>query len=346
MTLRPCARGRVSFLRVSAIIGSLLVTLVGPPVLAQGVGRPPNSPLHPAASAARANLAKPGAIHRVWRPRPHGLGHGRRPAPAGALASIAAANAAARDWPRSGAYLNSALIYDYEPGRLYTIRTSPRFLTTITLRPGEKLIAKAAGDTVRWVLGETVEGVGDQARVVVLVKPVQAGLRTNIVLTTDQRTYLIDAVSGDGDVYTSLLAWNYPFDQARELAESTARASSQAQVAAASSVDTGLAVDRLNFHYRVETTHGRSPHWQPLRVFDDGSKTYVEFPADLGTSEAPPLFLVGEKGEAELVNYRVRGVYYVVDRLLDVAELRLGDKSQTVVRITRLDAARLGGPRP
>ncbi len=66
----------------------------------------------------------------------------------------------------------------------------------------------------------------------------------------------------------------------------------------------------------------------------------MEFPPDLGTTEAPPLFLVGEKGQAELVNYRVKGVYYVVDRLLDVAELRLGDKTQTIVRITRLDSPR------
>jgi type IV secretion system protein VirB9 len=136
------------------------------------------------------------------------------------------------------------LIYDYEPGRLYTIRTSPRFLTTITLRPGEKLIAKAAGDTVRWVIGETVEGTGDAARVIVLVKPVRAGLRTNIVLTTDQRTYLIDAVSDGGDIYTSLLAWNYPIDQARDLAESTAKAVSQGQVAAASSVNAAAGLRR------------------------------------------------------------------------------------------------------
>jgi len=335
MTVRPDARGRASLSFLVMLAGALALTVAATVAQAQGVG---HRPAAASKAVAAARGAKPGKAHRMSRSSLRR--RGGRPSSTTAVALIAAANDAARDWPRSGAYLNSALIYDYEPGRLYTIRTSPRFLTTITLRPGEKLIAKAAGDTVRWVLGETVEGGGDQARVVVLVKPVQAGLRTNIVLTTDQRTYLIDAVSGDGDVYTSLLAWNYPFDQARELAESTARASSQAQLAAASSVATGLAVDRLNFHYQVETTHGRPPHWQPLRVFDDGSKTYVEFPADFGTSEAPPLFLVGETGEAELVNYRVRGVYYVVDRLLDVAELRLGDKSQTVVRITRLDGPR------
>jgi type IV secretion system protein VirB9 len=298
-------------------------------VLAVALGAPAWSAVQPpvaVAHPAKAESLQPAHAHdRHRRLR-------RRQSGVGPVASIAAANAAARDWPKPSAYINSALIYDYEPGRLYTVRTSPRFLTTIMLKPGEKLIAKAAGDTVRWVLGETAEGSGDADRVVVLVKPVRPGLRTNMVLTTDQRTYLIDAVSGDDDVYTSLLAWNYPLDQARDLAASR----SKAEADAASSVDTRLAIDRLNFRYRVEPVHARAPRWQPVRVFDDGAKTYLEFPADLSTQEAPPLFLIGSGGDAELVNYRVRGAYYIVDRLLDVAELRLGGPPQTVVRITRL----------
>jgi P-type conjugative transfer protein TrbG len=288
-------------------------------------------PASPPAVAARHPPSLSGAPFagaRRLAPRRKGRHRGRSVL----LRSIAIANAAARDGPSAGAYVNSALIYNYEPGRLYTIRTSPRFLTTITLQPGEKLIAKAAGDTVRWVLGETAQGTGPQARVVVLVKPVQADLRTNIVLTTDQRTYLIDATSSDGAAYTPLIAWNYPQDEARELAAQLARTAVQAT----SSVETGLSVERLNFRYRIEVPHGPAPKWRPLRVFDDGAKTYIEFPADLGAAEAPPLFLIGPAGQAELVNYRVKGGYYIVDRLLDLAELRLGDKTQVVVRIRRL----------
>jgi type IV secretion system protein VirB9 len=131
----------------------------------------------------------------------------RRSRPHRALGVSARANAEARDFPSSGAYVNSALFYAFEPGRIYTIQTSPRFLTTIQLRAGEKLIAKAAGDTVRWVLGETQAGAGETAQVTVFVKPIRPGLRTNIVLTTDQRTYLIDAVSNASATYTSVLAW-------------------------------------------------------------------------------------------------------------------------------------------
>jgi P-type conjugative transfer protein TrbG len=246
----------------------------------------------------------------------------------GPLSTVQSANSGARDYPTSGAYINSALYYDFEPGRLYTVHASPHFLTAITLRPGEKLISKAAGDTIRWVLGETVQGTGASQQVIVMVKPVRGNLRTNIILTTDQRTYLLDARSYEGDTYTSVISWNYPQEQLRE-AQAARAAEAQSVVAS------GLALDQLHFGYDVRAIHSRSPRWQPIRVFDDGLKTYIQFPTNMAATEAPPLFLIGPANQAQLVNYRYLGGYYVVDRLIDVAELRLGEKTQTVVRITR-----------
>lgn len=81
---------------------------------------------------------------------------------------------------------------------------------------------------------------------------------------------------------------------------------------------------------------GDKPAWRPVRAFDDGVKTYVEFPASLANGDAPPLFIVAADGKAELVNYRQRDRYYVVDRIFDAAELRLGLKQQQVVRIDRV----------
>ena len=244
----------------------------------------------------------------------------------GPLRTVQSANSSARDYPTSGAYINSALYYDFEPGRLYTVHASPHFLTAITLRPGEKLISKAAGDTVRWVLGETVQGAGASQQVIVMVKPVRGKLRTNIILTTDQRTYLLDARSYEGDTYTSVISWNYPQEQT---------ADAQAARAAQSVVASGLAIDNLHFGYDVRTIHSRKPSWQPIRVFDDGLKTYIQFPTNMAATQAPPLFLIGADKQVQLVNYRYVGGYYIVDRLIDVAELRLGEKNQTVVRITR-----------
>ena len=93
-----------------------------------------------------------------------------------------------------------------------------------------------------------------------------------------------------------------------------------------------LSIDNLNFRYEIK---GDNPYWRPLRAFDDGHKVFIQFPARLDQGEAPPLFVMGRKGKSQLVNYRVKGAYYIVDRLFKTAELRLGEKTQAIVRIVR-----------
>jgi type IV secretion system protein TrbG len=122
------------------------------------------------------------------------------------------------------------------------------------------------------------------------------------------------------------LSWNYPQDELMAIERAAADAEAQHPVTG------GLALDNLNFDYRIS---GDDPSWRPLRAFDDGRQTFIAFPASISVGEAPPLFVTGANGEAQLVNYRMRGDYYVVDRLFDAAELRLGEKHQDIVRITR-----------
>src|SRR3546814_64180 len=73
---------------------------------------------------------------------------------------------------------------------------------------------------------------------------------------------------------------------------------------------------------------------------------YIAFPRRIDQGEAPPLFVVGPEGGAELVNYRVRGNYYVVDRLFAAAELRLGQDPQQIVRISRTDGRQASAEQP
>jgi type IV secretion system protein VirB9 len=279
---------------------------------------------------ATAMTVTPVGATQVSEPtsKSHRHHHHHRDPGAGSDGLVQTANARARSFPTSSAYVNSTLYYDFEPGRLYQVETSPRFLTAVMLKPGEKLISKASGDTVRWVMGETAEGAGPTARVIILIKPIQGGLRTNMVLSTDQRTYLIEASSREGSTYSSALSWNYPRDEMQALAVAQARSADM-------TVASGVSLDQLHFGYRIEPQQSHAPRWQPVRAFDDGTKTFIQFPANMAATDAPPLFLVGAGGKAELVNYRYLNGYYVVDHVIDVAELRLGEKSQTIVRITR-----------
>ena len=84
---------------------------------------------------------------------------------------------------------------------------------------------------------------------------------------------------------------------------------------------------------------GRRPAWTPSVVMTDGVRTFLSFPPGVSSAEAPALFARGPDGQAQLVNYRQQGGLWVVDRVLQAAELRLGERRhRQVVRIERTGA--------
>ncbi len=276
------------------------------------------------ASPAPQPQAAPLAVAPAPAPAPR-VAHRRNVRPSPVELRVRAANRTATQEPAAGAFLNAVQVYPYSEGAIYHIYTAPGQVTDIALQPGEALGAVAAGDTVRWVIGDTTSGSGETKRTHVLVKPFAAGLATNIVITTDRRSYHLVLTSTAGTAMAAL-SWTYPQDQLIALK----RAAEEAR--AAEPVSASVALDQLHFNYVLS---GDPAPWRPLRAFDDGRQTFIEFPASLATGEAPPLFLVDANGEAQLVNYRVQGRFYVVDRLFEVAELRLGLKHQQIVRIAR-----------
>ncbi|GCC47685.1 hypothetical protein chiPu_0031967, partial [Chiloscyllium punctatum] len=129
---------------------------------------------------------------------------------------IESANDAARVQPRKAGYFNAVQVFPYSPGALYQIYAAPGQITDIALEPGEKLIGSgpiSAGDTVRWVVGDTESGSGDIRRVHIMVKPTRAAIETNLVLNTDRRTYLIELRSREKS-YMPSVSWFYPEDRA------------------------------------------------------------------------------------------------------------------------------------
>jgi len=245
-------------------------------------------------------------------------------------ARVDAANRAALREPSSDGFVNAVQVYPYSEGALYRLYAAPERVTDIALQPGEAVTSVAAGDTVRWTVGDTTSGSGQARRTHILVKPFSAGLRTNLVITTDRRAYHLELESRPTAAMAAL-SWTYPQDELIALRRS------QEAAQAAVPVASGLAVESLNFNYAIS---GDRPAWRPVRAFDDGRQTFIEFSPSIGQGEAPPLFVVGENGEAQLVNYRMSGRYYVVDRLFDVAELRLGERRQQIVRIIRGEGRR------
>ena len=243
---------------------------------------------------------------------------------------VAEANKAARVQPTRADYINAVQVYPFSDGALYQVYAAPGEVTDIALEAGEQLVGTgpvAAGDTVRWIIGDTESGVGTNKRVHILLKPTRADITTNLVINTDRRTYHLELHATE-TTYMASVSWAYPEDQLIALRAQNAAADAAAPVAS------GIDLDALKFRYRIEGDH---PTWRPLRAFDDGRQVFIEFPADIGRGEMPPLWVVGAQGDGELVNYRVQGNHMIVDRLFVAAELKLGGDPQQIVRIVRTD---------
>ncbi len=247
---------------------------------------------------------------------------------------VGAANSAARIEPYEQGFVNAIQQYPYTEGALYQVYAKPGQVTDIALQEGEQLVGSgpvASGDTVRWMIGDTVSGSGPASRVHILVKPVRADIATNLVINTDRRTYHLE-LRANPSVYMASVSWTYPQDELIALRQARAEARRIAPVAA------GMDLSSLNFRYEID---GDKAEWRPLRAFDDGVRVFIEFPESVAQSELPPLFVIGSKGAAELVNYRFSGRYMIVDRLFARAELRLGTrKGQQKVRIASNRRAR------
>ena len=249
------------------------------------------------------------------------------PEPADETVRVSRANAEARIAPTREGYVNAIQVWPFTDGALYQVYAAVGRVTVIALQPGEELVTVAAGDTVRWIVGDTSSGSGDALRVNVMVKPIRSGLKTNLVITTSRRTYLLELTSTE-KTWMASVSWEYPKDKMLALQR-------QAQAAsAAAPVDAGLSLEKIRFRYAVS---GSNPPWKPLRAFDDGEKVYIQFPPGIAQGELPPLFVIGAQGDGQLVNYRFRPPYYIVDRLFGAAELRLGGDGGDVVRIERTD---------
>lgn len=266
----------------------------------------------------------PGQLRKVPEPTREKVSHAKP------WTVIERANRAATQQPDPDGYFNAIMQYDYAEGALYKVYTAPLTLTDIQLQPGERIIGTpAAGDTVRWVLGINDSLEGANRRTHVLIKPTRPNLTTTLVINTNRRTYHLELKSFK-QTYMAAVNWRYPHDELTMMRQQLNDQAAQEQLITATNVN----LQRLNFGYDVSVESG-SASWSPTRVFDDGQKVFIQFPRSMLYREAPALFVLSDEGATQLVNYRVKNDYYIVDRLFDRAELRVGEKSPSVVRIVR-----------
>jgi P-type conjugative transfer protein TrbG len=323
-----------------SLLASACTASVPPPGVAFVRAQPaPDAPPPPAPVVVRGPQPAPlDPASAQMKPLP---GHApAAPKPKGSPLQLASdANHKASAAPDRSDYFNAIVQYAYEPGTLYQVYAQPMRITDIALEPGEKILGEpASGDVVRWLLalGKSMERGVEQWHV--YLKPTRPELETNLAINTDRRSYLLELHSY-ADTYMAAIVWHYPEDElARLQAQASGLADQQKNAVPV------VGIDALNFGYTIQVVKG-APAWTPVQVFDDGRRTFVRFPSAMVLREAPALFVLRDS-ETQLVNYRVKNDTYVIDRLIDAAELRVGQKDQEIVRIVRMGPAAAAPARP
>jgi type IV secretion system protein VirB9 len=212
------------------------------------------------------------------------------------------------------------VVYTYGAG-LATLVCAPLRVCVIELELGEKIVGEPhIGDSVRWIVSPATSGRGDREVPMLVVKPKQAGLDTTLLVTTDRRAYYLRLVSKPDD-FLARIAFSYPEEETKRwhahLAEQERRRKEEFEAAQIAPLES---IENLYFDYRIV---GGDATMRPVRVLDDGKKTYVQMSTNVATREAPVLVVLGQNGP-EMVNYRVKGDMYIVDRLFERGALILG----------------------
>jgi type IV secretion system protein VirB9 len=104
------------------------------------------------------------------------------------------------------------VLYAFGAG-LPSVVCAPLRVCMIELQPGEKIVGEPQiGDSVRWHLSPALFGSGEAETPVIVLKPLSAGLDTNLLITTDRRAYYLRLLSKPDD-YVARVAFAYRVKQ-------------------------------------------------------------------------------------------------------------------------------------
>jgi type IV secretion system protein VirB9 len=208
----------------------------------------------------------------------------------------------------------------------------------VALQAGEQVNSINLGDTARWTLEPAITGTGDTEVQHIIIKPMDVGLETSLVVTTNRRTYHIRLKSHRKE-YMPQVIFTYPDEEQIKWDGLRKQADKKRQDKIIP--ETGEYLGDLDFAYDIKPNGSVS--WTPVRVFNDKQKTIIEMPEAMAQTEAPALLVVRREGgafeddETVQVNYRVQGNRYIVDSVFDTAILIAGvGNNQDAVTIKRV----------
>lgn len=213
---------------------------------------------------------------------------------------------------------NRIRTYVYNPDEVYVFRGHYRYQSSIEFAQDEVIANISIGDSVGWQI------VPSGSRI--FLKPVDQDATTNMSVITNKRIYHFELYADEAeDIRDSELVFSVRFTYPQEQSASEA-GFMQYQASGYGDDIPNLSNDpqRFNFNY---TTTG-SERISPLRIFDDGEFTYVQFRGV--NADIPAVFMVHPSGKESLVNFRTQGDYIVIERVASQYTLRLGDETACI----------------
>ena len=211
---------------------------------------------------------------------------------------------------------NSTMLFAYAPNQLYKIYCRQGYLTDIELKAGEKVNFVGGGDTSGWsVIANDVGGVPH-----VYIKPIVDNSVTNIIITTNKRSYQL--IANTSDWYNPIVKWTYN----EEVQQEAVIKQQKEEQLITGTINSNP--QNLDFAYEIKQ---KNTELAPLAIFSDGVQTFIKF--DKSMKKAPIVFIKGNgKKKGALVNYRIKDNTMIVDSIFDEAELRISDTEYITIK--------------
>ena len=221
---------------------------------------------------------------------------------------------------------NTANVYNYNKYKQFEINTKVGYVTDVQLRPGEVVQKIASGNTTQWQVDvDIIDGVQH-----VYIKPMVSGIRTNMIINTDQRSYRFLVNSTDEMEYVVVFNFAELDREAQLKAEAEALAAQQARLDNLKRLQN----THFNTNYKVIKTKNVKTVYVPKNIFDDGQKTYIEV-SDLALRDNLPLVYSyddWEKGKLQLVNYRLKNNVIEIDKVVNKMRVMFSQNSYVDVQ--------------
>jgi type IV secretion system protein VirB9 len=227
-------------------------------------------------------------------------------------------------------FIGGTQFYDYNEHKQYPIVCKVLGLSVLQLEDGEVPIGVPyLSDTLRWEITGDVWRTQDGKNIqLVMIKPLETGLSTNMVLVTTRRIYQI-MLTSTRDSYMPMVRFRYPMQPYTRTQFNTMQTIEEERVNKEKEDDGYY----LSYNYKIISGWPLSglfkPEWTPTEVWDDGHRTYIKLPRGVLQMEYPAVF----ESSTYIVNYRVNENVMILDKLIKKATLKLNGRRVSIVKM-------------